>query len=125
MLLPILEVSPSFRPDWERFIAEWEGESELPIYLVLSDLARHIATLLERGCTRELEEIFAVVESWHSDGDAYVREAATVGLLEDLQNPDLVGIGSDQFEAYLGPESTRWWNKVEKFWEHGELIKDD
>lgn len=127
MLEPMLEVTPRFKPIWEEFLEEWKNEEpELPIYLVLSNLARHIATLHNEGTEAELREIFAVVERWHLDGDGYVKEAATVGLLEDLQNTNLVGIGKPaQFVRFLGPESKRWWKKVEDFWEKGEIIRDE
>lgn len=96
------------------------------MYLVLSDLARHMAQLLRNGDESELQQIFEFVEQWHLDGDPYVKEAATIGLLEDLQNTGLVGVGMPaQFERFLGPESKRWWVKVEKFWAKGELIRDD
>jgi hypothetical protein len=127
MMEPILKVSPSFEPIWHAFLAEWKDHPEgLPQYLVLSDLARHIARLLESAADRELREIFQVVEAWHVHGDPYVKEAATVGLLEDLQNTNVVGDQApDQCLAYLGPQSLRWWRKVERFWEKGELIRDD
>jgi hypothetical protein len=127
MMGPILEVSPSFEPVWQGFVAEWKHDPEgLPHYLVLSDLARHIADLLEQGADGELRRIFQVVEAWHVQGDAYVKEAATVGLLEDLQNTNVVGDRTpDKCLAYLGPQSLRWWRKVERFWQAGELIRDD
>jgi hypothetical protein len=118
MMEPILKASPTFGPVWYAFVAQWEGRPEgLPLYLALSDLAKHIATLFERGAESELREIFRIVERWLRDGDAYVREAATVGLFEDLQNTNLVG---EQIPtrclAYLGPVSLRWWRKVENSW---------
>lgn len=59
----MLEVTPTFVSVWHEFLAEWEDEGEaLPIYLVFSDLARHIAKLLESGVTTELVGIFRVVE---------------------------------------------------------------
>jgi hypothetical protein len=127
MIQPVLLVSPGFEPIWREFFAEWQGKPEgLPIYLVLSDLARHIATLFHRGADSELREIFRVVEEWHLNGDAYVREAATVGLLEDLQNTNVVGHDIPmRCLNYLGPESLRWWRKVETFWEKGQLIRND
>ena len=127
MMQPMLEVSPSFEPVWQAFVAEWKADPEgLPHYLVLSDLARHIAALLDRGADHELRRIFQVVEAWHVHGDPYVKEAATVGLLEDLQNTNVVGNHTpDKCLAYLGPQSLRWWRKVERFWEAGELIRDD
>jgi hypothetical protein len=127
MMQPVLRASPSFEPVWREFVAEWQGQPEgLPLYLVLSDLARHIASLFARGVDSELREIFGIIEEWHLHGDAYVREAATVGLLEDLQNTNVVGEHVPaRCLSYLGPESLRWWRKVENFWEKGELIRDD
>jgi hypothetical protein len=127
MMPPVLTASPSFEPVWREFVAEWQGQPEgLPMYLVLSDLARHIATLFDRGADSELREIFRIVEDWHLHGDAYVRNAATVGLLEDLQNTNVVGADVPvRCLGYLGPESLRWWRKVENFWEKGELISND
>jgi hypothetical protein len=127
MMEPILRASPRFVAVWEEFVEEWKSESaELPLYLVLADLARHIASLYQEGAEAELRDIFSVVEAWHLEGDAYVREAATVGLLEDLQNTNVVGpVKPSNFVRFLGPESKRWWAKVERFWENGELIRDD
>jgi hypothetical protein len=126
MMEPILKVSPTFEPVWSAFRAEWKDHPDgLPEYLVLSDLARHIATLIERGADSELRQIFQVVEAWHVDGDPYVKEAATVGLLEDLQNTTVVGNQTpDRCLPYLGPQSLRWWRKVKRFWEKGELLRD-
>jgi hypothetical protein len=70
---------------------------------------------------------FAVVEWWHVEGDQFVRDAVTVGLLEDLQNLNLHEHGTKpaQFEEFLGPESRRWWRKVYEFWTKGKPITDD
>src|SRR5262245_33190674 len=87
MMNPMLESCPTFATSWQEFMSEWQDDPNgLPIYLALSDLARHLIAMLERGDTESFPAIFAVVERWHRDGDPYVREAATVGLLEDLQN---------------------------------------
>jgi hypothetical protein len=46
-----------------------------------------------------------------------VRTAATIGLLEGLQNVALAGqVDPAPFEARLGPESSRWWRELEAFW---------
>jgi hypothetical protein len=29
------------------------------------------------------------------------------------------------FEVFLGPESLKWWRKVERFWAQREIISDD
>lgn len=127
MMDPMLKATPTFELVWNEFLAEWDDEREsLPIYIVLSDLARHITKLIESGSTAELVKVCRVIEMWCDDGDAEVREAVTVGLLEDLQNTNVVGIGTtEKIEQYLGPQSKREWQKVQSFWARGELICDD
>ena len=118
MFDPLLIADPSFETRWAEFVAEWDGDPEPPLYLALSSLARHLLARLEAGDTADFDRIFAVIEQWHTNGDIYVREAASVGLLEDLQN--LLG-GSGKrpvtVEPWLGPESRRCWDKLDRFWE--------
>lgn len=122
MLNPVLEASPSFMPIWKKFLEEWKDEDEMPLYLTLGDLARHIGALIESEKiesekSSEIQQIFSVVEAWHLEGDSYVKEAATIGLLEDLQNTKVVGEGiPKKVEPYLLPESKASWNKINKFW---------
>ena len=127
MMGPILEASPRFVPVWEAFLKYCKSEAvDLPLYLVLGDLAGHIASLIQEGAEAELQRLFSVVEAWHVEGDDYVRNAATVGLLEDLQNASVVApVDPANIVRFLGPESKRWWVKVERFWRYGELIRDD
>lgn len=72
-------------------------------------------------------DIFAVVECWHTEGDDYVKQAATIGFLESLQN--LSG-GNDRqiatIEPWLGLETRRWWDKLDRFWD-GDVValRDD
>lgn len=126
MMAPMLEACPSFQPTWQEFIEHWQDEPELPIYLALGDLARHLASMLAAGQTDSFPAIFRVVERWHTEGDHYVREAASIGLLEDLQNANMhTTTEPEQFRKFLLPESERWWNKVHAFWAHGTRIADD
>lgn len=125
MFQPILEVSDGFRSIWDEFLEEWKEDSELPQYLALGNLARYISQLISESNDTELKKIFSVIERWHLEGDAYVKEAATVGILEDLQNTNVVGMGiPEKVELYLLPESKKWWLKVYEFWEKGKLISE-
>jgi hypothetical protein len=119
MMPVLLDACPSFATPWQEFLAEWRGDDHLPLYTALGDLARHLIGLVERGETNELPAVFRVVERWHLEGDEYVREAATVGLLEDLQNLNLHENGTNpaQFRALLGPESLRCWDELAASWE--------
>lgn len=127
-MLPLLvKASPGFASTWEEFQAEWGDQTSLPHYLVLGDFARHMSTLLAAGDHKTLRQVFDVIERFHLEGDAYVKEAATIGLLEDLQNSNLheQGTSPEQYIEYLRPETARWWKKVEVFWAEGKIIKDD
>ncbi|MFD3321701.1 DUF7674 family protein [Alteromonas macleodii] len=123
MMLPILQVAEGFKPIWNEFLDEWSNEDEFPVYLALSDLARYVSTLVEKSDVEELRDIFSVVEQWHLEGDKFVKEAATVGLLEDLQNTNVVGVGVPQkIEPFLLPQTKLWWQKVSLFWSEGKVI---
>jgi hypothetical protein len=125
MMSPLLDACPSFRPFWDAFVDEWKKEKEgLPLYLALSDFAKHLIEMLEKSETETFPQIFKVIEQWHTEGDPYVQEAATVGLLEDLQNQNIhESTEPEQFRPFLGAESEKWWDKLYGFWEHGELLR--
>jgi hypothetical protein len=102
------------------------NKDSLPLYLALSKLARHLIGMLAAGETQSFPAIFAVVERWHMEGDPYVKNAATVGLLEDIQNSGLHETTMpEQFRPWLGAVSTKWWDKLYDFWERGKLLTDD
>ncbi len=127
MFDPLLAALPSFLESWREFEREWpEGGAERPYYLALGDLARHLIGLHAQGEAAQLRAAFEVVERWHTEGDHCVREAATVGLLEGIQNNcSHSPIDPEVFLPFLGPESRRWWDKLNRFWERGELLTDD
>ncbi len=121
----MLAACPSFWPDWDVFLAEWSTEDDKPVYLALASLARHLVELLDARQEPELSRAFAVVERWLVEGDAHVREAASIGLLEDLQNDNIhTSTSPRQIEAFLMPESLKWWRKVEGFWANGTPITE-
>jgi len=123
MMPLLLDVCPSFEEQWREFKEYWRDESEPPLYLALGDLARHLIGMLAREDVSSFPAVFAVVERWHLEGDSYVAEAATVGLLEDLQNRNLhEGTDPEQFRPWLLPESSKWWDKLYGFWERGERL---
>ncbi|QCG48940.1 DUF7674 family protein [Aeromonas schubertii] len=118
MLELAVKACPSFKPVWEEFLDDWKDEKDFPLYLALGDLSRHISSLVETAQDFELKELFEVVERWHLEGNPYVKEAATIGLIEGLQGQS----NAASIEPYLMPESKKWWDKVNEFWENGTLI---
>ncbi len=119
MFEPLLAACPSFQPAWKEFLAESElhPDQEPLYYVALGDLSRHLVERLRSGATAEFPAVFQVVENWHCLGDHYVREAATVGMLEGLQNiAGHEGVDPTAFEKWLLPESKKWWVKLNRFW---------
>jgi hypothetical protein len=122
MMGVLLAACPSFTPEWEAFVDEWKDEAgDLPLYLALSSFARHIIGMLERNEVGDFPAIFQAVERLHVEGDSYVQETATVGLLEDLQNLNLHRTTQpEQFRPYLGPQSRQGWDDLYRFWKGGQ-----
>ena len=111
----ILDACPSFKPVHAALCAD--GDTEL-IYIVLGRFAYHLVELHQSGSEAEFSDVAELIERMHTEGDDYVREAATIGLLEGIQNHSGVS-GSDlvHFRSILRPESQRWWDSINKFWQ--------
>jgi len=120
----LLAACPSFGPTWSDLLQDWQ-EEPLPHYLALAEFARHLIAMLERADTSTFPAVFRVVERLHLEGEHYVREAATIGLLESLQNTDLyTKTEPDQFRPFLEEETKKWWDKLHGFWERGEFFTE-
>ncbi len=126
MMRLLIEASPSFEENWKEFVADWEEEKEnLPHYLILSEFADHMVYLFNEKDLDTLNKVFTVVESLHTDGDDYVKLAATVGLLEDFQcYLEKEGTDINLVEPFLGPESLKWWRKLTRYLKHGESLTE-
>ena len=123
MIPLVLTACPSFGGKWRAFLDYWRNEDDLPVYLALSELARHLIDMLAQNDVESFPAVFAVIERWHVEGDSYVAEAAAVGLLEDLQNSGLhQTTAPEQFRQFLMPQSAKWWDKLDAFWEGGNHL---
>jgi hypothetical protein len=56
------------------------------VYVCLGSFAKHLLGLKEQGRTAEFAAVMEVIERLHVEGDTSTKEAATVGLLEGVQN---------------------------------------
>ena len=126
MFLPMLEACPRLSTVWEQFASDYPEDPEYrPYYIFISDVVRECIRLSTDGGEDDVKNILAVVERWLIEGDLYVKEAATVGFLEDLMNTNLHSDTTpEDFVPLLGPESRYWWKKVEQFWSEGTPIVD-
>lgn len=106
--------SPSFQAAVEEHRAFYEEEI---LYGLLGDFARHLLQLHREGHTEQFPAVASVIERLHVEGDGYVREAATIGVLEGIQNVWAnEGAEPEDFCRFLLPESRRWWEELNAFW---------
>jgi hypothetical protein len=118
MFAPLWSAAPAFHEKCVSLslINRQTGRTTLP-YAVLSELAGYLIDCLRNGETDGFQGIFDVVEEWHVHGDHETKTAATVGLVEDLQNlarhDQTV---SAHFLRWLLPETSISWQRVEDFW---------
>ncbi|MEL6402076.1 MAG: hypothetical protein AAFO87_15725 [Cyanobacteria bacterium J06607_6] len=114
-MMPLLiEACPSFRLSLDEH-RQYYGEEIT--YAVLGDFARHLLQLHYQPQTDVFSAVAQVIERFYVEGDPYVQEAATIGLLEGIQNvwgnndtdPEL-------FVPYLLPVSAQWWRSLNDFW---------
>lgn len=114
MLPMLVGVCPSFADKLQELRNLFEEELT---YTELGAFANHLVDLYKQGKTDEFAKVFNVVEKFYIEGDEFVKEAATIGLLEGLQN--IAGnrdLEPEVFFKYLKPVSTKWWNELTKFW---------
>ncbi|SRR5258705_3143508 len=116
-VMPLLvNACPSFSKVWEEHRAFYEDEELL--YVDLGVFARHLVELKKANRKEEFGAVFEIIERMYLEGDHYVKEAATIGLLEGIQNvAGNSGVEPEQFVEYLRPESARWWGQLNDFWE--------
>jgi len=121
MFEPLLESLPSFRPMREAFVERWAGNpnnhfdapDDLPEYLLLGDLARWLLGGLRSGDIESVRHALKVVERWLLEGDPYVREAATIGFIETLQNNIEDHETRQRVFDLFGPEGQHWWKQLD------------
>ncbi|MDQ0887883.1 hypothetical protein QFZ81_002971 [Paenibacillus sp. V4I9] len=115
----LLQACPSYQERWKVYFEDNYGDDDEPLlYVDLGDFAHHLIDLYKTNKLEEFPEIFQVIEQLHVNGDEYVKEAATIGLLEAIQNVSSnSNLNPKLFITYLNPESLKWWNHLNDFWE--------
>jgi hypothetical protein len=117
----LLEACPSFTVRWgaiEHDDMHVEETGERLGYSDSWEFAKHPVSLQGQCSTAEMDAVFAVIERLTVDGDQYVRNLAMIGYLEDVQNCAIRDpiVRPEDFERYLGPESTINWHRLNAMW---------
>ena len=117
LVMPLfLAACPSFVPPWEEYRASNPDKGLL--YIDMGELAHHMVDLIKLNQTSEFSAVFDIIERLHIEGDDYVKEAATIGILESIQNvASNNGVDPEAFVPWLRTESRKWWRQLNDFWQ--------
>ncbi|KAB7709057.1 hypothetical protein F9802_02715 [Bacillus aerolatus] len=114
----LIEACPSYKQRWKEYVqGNYEGGEEYLLYCDLADFANYLVDLYRQKKIDEYPKLFEVIELLHTNGDDDVKEAVTIGLLEDIQTISLNNnINPNVFKNCLKQESLKWWNSLDDFW---------
>ncbi|WP_337100106.1 DUF7674 family protein [Paenibacillus sp. YIM B09110] len=114
----ILNSCPSYKNRYSNYLKEnYKLGEERLLYVEIFDFIHHLVERYQKKNLEEFDKLFDCIEELHLYGDDYVKEWATVGFLEDLQNKLLQeNIELNEFEIYLRSESRIWWNNLIDLW---------
>ena len=121
-VMPLLvEACPSFAEAWQRIRTDEyhvdDGGRRLN-YADAGEFARHLVSRYVGGDLDEVQRSFDVIERMHVEGDDDVRELATIGYLEDIQNVASrePACTPEELTRFLGEESRPMWMGLNAFW---------
>lgn len=107
----LLEACPSFQPVYDA-----SDDKELD-YIIASDFAHHLLDLYINQKQDKFPQVGQMIEALHIDGDSYVKEYATIGILEGIQNVwSNNKTDPKKFAEFLLPVSLQYWKSLNKFW---------
>lgn len=120
----LLLACPTAKPAWDDHVESWAGQKR-GHYNDISVFAHHIVNSFREARTEEFPEFFATLEELLQDGDAEVKDLASIGIIEDIQNiASHEEHGYQVFERWLGPLSHHAWREVEIIWEGKSGLAD-
>ena len=114
-VVPLLRAAcPSFEGRWQAYVSDSLFDD------VCWGFASHLVDLMVEGKVAEFAAVFDAVERLLVDGDLYVRQAATVGLLEGIQNVSGGGGGSGAVPSVCEAEDSTEVAVAQRFmeWRH-------
>lgn len=115
----LLAAAPGFAGAWSEHLEYW-GDDERGIFIDAGEFAHYVVRSYADGNTAEFVAVFATLETILREGDDAAREAATIGVLEDIQTiASNRPFGPEVFALWLGPLSRRAWDEIDRLWRAG------
>ena len=110
----LIEACPSFSEGWREH-AEEHGDDLA--YVAAGAFARHLFVLHQANDPSSFLAVAAAIERLHLEGSPWVKEFATIGVLEGIQNVwSHSNADPEYFRSLLRPESQRLWDSLNNFW---------
>jgi hypothetical protein len=106
---------PSFRDKWNQHLVEWGNDV---LFIAAGEFAEHLLSLHVAKNESSFPAIADAIERLHIEGAPSVKELATVGVLEGVQNFWASrGADPEAFGRYLKQESRRRWDNLNASWD--------
>lgn len=110
----LIEACPGFSEAWARHVQEHGNHL---LYVAAGEFAEHLLGVYQSNDSSSLPAVGEDIEKLHVNGSPWVKEFATIGLLEGIQSVWAnSNVDPELFQPFLGPESRRWWAGLNKFW---------
>ncbi len=110
----LVQACPTFAAARDEHIAEYGNDV---LYVAAGEFAHHLLALHLEDATSCFSQVGATIERMHTDGTPEVKELATIGILEGIQNVwGHSSVRPEAFLQYLGPESSAQWPGLNNFW---------
>jgi hypothetical protein len=118
MVPMLLAACPSLREAWEASAAEWGGGPSPGVYIEFGDFVALFLEAYARGDSGCAQAVFDTVETFLSEGDSEIREYATIGFIEAVQNQaSRKTFGAEAFLPFLKPRAQAAWKELDEFWQ--------
>ncbi|WP_341675499.1 hypothetical protein [Niveibacterium sp. SC-1] len=110
----LVEACPSFSEEWLAHLQEHGNEL---LYVAAGAFAEHLLSLHQAGNLSSFPAVASAIERLHTEGSPWVKEFATIGVLEGIQNVwSCSPTDLERFTLFLLPESQAWWKGLNSFW---------
>ena len=113
----IIKLCPEFEKQWIDYSKNLKSEDK-SYGLFISRFAEYVVELYKQNKIEDFGGIFELVELCLTQGKKNVQDTFAITFLENIQ--DLAGnqdINPEVFVKYLGSESLKQWNEINRFWD--------
>ncbi len=114
-IVTVEDINKYLKRNFPEFEIEFD-DIDLP-YIIAGAFSRYLLLCYKEKKILELQKGLDFIELLYLNGNSQVKEIATIGYLESIQNVFLNNdINPENIFNMLGKESKKCWNQLNKFW---------